>query len=152
MFKPEETFGHRFRLIHNAIEKSIDKQVGGILEGERLTGVQFATLHYLFHHQTTDVFQKDIEAAFHISRATASNILKGMEKKGLIQRVPMEYDGRLKKLLLTQKAYEHDKQARIGVERTEQWVIKGMTEEEIHTFRSLLDRAIQNLVDMSQDE
>ncbi len=152
MFKPEETFGHRFRLIHNAIEKGIERRLGAVPEEERLTGVQCATLHYLFHHEDTDVFQKDIEAAFHISRATASNILKGMEKKGLIQRMPIEHDGRLKKLVLTQKAYEHDKQARIGIEKTERWVTRGMTEEEINTFRLLLDRAIQNLVDMDQDE
>ena len=37
-----------------------------------------------------DIYQKDIEAHFGITRATASKVITLMEKKGLIQRVSTE--------------------------------------------------------------
>ena len=45
-----------------------------------------------------DTFQKDIESEFSINRSTTSEMLKLMCKKGMIQRVPVAHDARLKKI------------------------------------------------------
>ncbi len=42
------------------------------------------TLGYLNDHADTEIYQKDIEQEFKVSRATASNMLQLMERKGLI--------------------------------------------------------------------
>ena len=62
------------------------------------------TLGFLKDHSDCEVYQKDIEEAFSISRATASNMLGVMERKGLIKRVAVSHDARLKRLVLTDKA------------------------------------------------
>ena len=50
-----------------------------------------------------EVFQKDIEEEFYINKATASKMLSLMEEKNLIERVPLENDGRLKKIVVLEK-------------------------------------------------
>ena len=95
-------FGHKFRMIHNMIDKYFEKRCDGSIH--YLTRVQCATLHYLYDHRDEDVFQKDIEAEFSISGATATNILKGLERQALIMREPMPEDARLKKIVLQKRA------------------------------------------------
>ena len=151
-FEPEKNYGHKFRMLHNGIEKFMEFRRGN--NEEVLTSVQCATLRYLIQRERNgqEVFQKDIEAAFSIRGATASNILKGMEKKGLIERIPTEYDARLKRIILTDLAYEGDRKAKCNVYRMEQTIIKGMTEEEARLFNDLLERALHNVEELCRFE
>ena len=71
-----------------------------------------------------------------------------MEKEGLIQRIPVEKDGRLKKLVLTDKGCAYDKAAYENVIRLEDGMQKGFSEEELTKFREYLDRLTQNIVDL----
>ena len=57
-------------------------------ECENLTGMHSYVLGYLRREcEKRDVFQKDVEAVFEMRRSTASEILKLMEKNGLITRL-----------------------------------------------------------------
>ena len=147
---PNETMhrniGHKIRLIHNYIDRYF--HTSWERAGIEPTRMQCATLHYLRIHPEEDVFQKDLEAAFSISGATATNILKVMEKEGLITRIPMEKDARLKKLEMTEKGIQYDKAALANVVRLEEGMEKGFTEEELAIFREYLDRLTQNIVDL----
>ena len=51
-----------------------------------------------------DIYQKDLEKKFSVTRSTASKVVKLMVQKGLIVREEVESDARLKKLILTEKA------------------------------------------------
>ncbi|MDO7205446.1 helix-turn-helix domain-containing protein [Paraclostridium bifermentans] len=44
-----------------------------------------------------DVFQKDLESVFDLKRSSISLMLNNMEKSGLIERMLVKEDGRLKK-------------------------------------------------------
>ena len=144
-----QNIGNKVRVIHNYIDKYFHSswEKAGI----EPTRMQCATLHYLRCHQEEDVFQKDLEAAFSISGATVTNILKVMEKDGLIVRVAMEKDARLKKLVMTEKGMQYDKVAYSNVARLETGMEKGFTEEEITRFREYLDRLTQNIVDLVEE-
>ena len=141
-----QNIGHKIRIIHNNIDKYFHSswEKAGI----EPTRMQCATLHYLRNHKDEDVFQKDLEAAFSISGATVTNILKVMEKDGLIMRMPMERDARLKKLVMTKKGMQYDEVARANVVRLSEGMEKGFTQEEITRFREYLDRLTQNIVDL----
>lgn len=141
--------GHKVRIINNTIDKYFHSswEKAGI----EPTRMQCATLHYLRVHQGENVFQKDLEAAFSVSGATATNILKVMEKDGLICRVPMENDARLKKLEMTEKGVAFDNVARENIIRLEEGMKKGFTEEEITIFRDYLERMTQNIVDLVEE-
>ena len=98
----EDSVGYKMRLIHNRIHKQMEaKRIEN--EGD-VTGMQRWTLGYLNDHADTEIYQKDIEQEFKVSRATASNMLQLMERKGLIVRESVSCDARLKKISLTEKA------------------------------------------------
>ena len=141
--------GHKVRIVNN----NIDKYFHSAWEksGIEATRMQCATLHYLRIHQHENVFQKDLEAAFSVSGATVTNILKVMEKDGLICRVAMESDARLKKLEMTEKGRTFEQAASQNVIRLEEGMKKGFTEEEITIFRAYLDRIAQNIVDLVEE-
>lgn len=63
-------------------------------------------LSYLYDHRGQDIFQKDIEAEFSISRSTVTNILQRLEGRGLVRRQSVGSDARLKKLMLTSAGME----------------------------------------------
>uniref|UniRef100_UPI004056FE10 MarR family winged helix-turn-helix transcriptional regulator n=1 Tax=Agathobacter sp. TaxID=2021311 RepID=UPI004056FE10 len=146
----QNDIGHKMRIAHNAIDKYFSSSWKST--GMELTRMQCATLHYLEKHEGEDVFQKDLETVFSITGATATNILKVMEKEGLIVREPMPTDGRLKKLILTEKGILLNKKAHANVVRLEQGMKKDMTPEEIRLLGELLDRVTQNIVDIIEDD
>ena len=147
--KMHQDIGHKIRIVNNNIDKYFHSswEKAGI----ELTRMQCATLHYLKEHDDKNVFQKDLEVAFDISGATATNILKVMEKEGLITRVPMESDARLKKLVMTEKGSAFNAVAHENVRRLEKGMEKGFTEEEITRFREYIDRLTQNIVDLVEE-
>ena len=147
--KMHRDIGHKIRIIHNYIDKYF--HTSWEKAGIEPTRMQCATLHYLCHHPDEDVFQKDLEAAFSVSGATVTNILKVMEKEGLIQRIPVERDARLKKLVLTEKGCAYNKASHANVVRLEEGLRKGFTEEELTIFCEYLDSLAQNIVDLVEE-
>ena len=142
----EEHLGHRFRVIHNRIDKYFTGRRKN--EKPKLTRPQCATLHYLYDHREQDVFQKDIEETFSIPGATATNLLKGLERLGMIERMPLAGDGRCKRIVLCEKGIKAHKQAFADIIYMEEHLAKGMSKEELQILRGLLDRVIQNLEEM----
>lgn len=146
--KPEETFGHKFRIINNMIHKYMD--AGREREEDPVSRMQGGVIHYLFERQERDIFQKEIEEVFHISGATASNMLKSMEKNGFIERVAIPRDGRLKKIVLTPKAICKDACAKRNIERMESCITSGMSAEEVEALSRRLDAIIQNIAGLPE--
>lgn len=139
----KETLGYRFRLIHNEIHKRME--VKRLENGDDLTGMQRWILGFLREHDGEELYQRDIEAAFSVSRATASNMLHTMEQKRLITRVSVAHDARLKKLLLTERARSMTARADRDVREAEALLVKGFTEEERTKLTEYLDRILRNL-------
>ena len=149
MHNIKDDIGHKIRIIHNDIGKFFN--TSWMKEGIEPTRMQCATMRYLQLHENEDVFQKDLEAAFSISAATTTNILKVMEKEELIVRIPMPNDARLKKLELTDKGRAMNEAAHAQVMRLEDGMKKNFTEEELTRFRLYLDRLTQNIVDLVEE-
>ena len=139
----EKHLGHKFRIIHNMIDKYFEKRWDDSIH--YLTRVQCATLYYLYDHRDQNVFQKDIEAAFSITGATATNILKGLERQKLIMREPMPEDARLKKIVLLESGVVCHKQAYRNMIHMEETLAEGFSEEDLETLRNMLDHIIANL-------
>lgn len=146
----DQNIGHKIRIAHNCIDKYF-KTSWDDIKGMEPTRMQCATMRYLRAHQEEDVFQKDLEVTFSASAATVTNILKVMEKEGLIRRVPMPNDARLKKIEMTEKGCIIDTAARTQVSRLEDGMKKGFTEEEFARFREYLDRITQNIVELVEE-
>lgn len=139
-----DTLGFKIRLAHNQIHKRMEarRRENG---GEDLTGMQRWTMGFLKEHEGEDIYQRDIESEFSVSRATASNMLRVMERRGLIARVSVEHDARLKKLLLTERAKNMQERAEADMREMEELLCAGMSEEEIRSAKQYLDRILKNL-------
>ena len=101
----EKRIGIEIRILANLICRCLN-ELGFNEEHNGLTGPQGLVLGYLYDHQDKDIFQKDIEATFNIRRSTATGLLQCLEGNGFVKRVSVDYDARLKKIVLTTKAHE----------------------------------------------
>ncbi|TPR18289.1 MarR family winged helix-turn-helix transcriptional regulator [Apilactobacillus timberlakei] len=69
-----------------------------------LTSTQMSIIDFININKQKEIFQKDIEEEFYIQRSTASVLLKRMENKQLIKRIPSSMDARKKQVILTDKS------------------------------------------------
>lgn len=138
--------GMQIRMVNNLISRHIDnspinKQLSN------MTGTNAWLIAYISEENNLgrDVFQKDIEETFGVTRSTVSKVVKLMEKKGLISRQKVDYDGRLKKLVLTENSNEIVSLLQEDKLQTEQTVTEGFSEEELQTLSEYLVRIEKNL-------
>lgn len=114
-------------------------------EIDKVTGNNGCIIGYLADNAENDIYQKDIEDHFTITRSTASKVLSLMEQKELIQRQAVEQDARLKKIALTKKAWEIREIMLQDERKMEHNLLKGFTEKEIETLFSYITRMKENL-------
>ena len=81
--------------------------------------------HLIIHEKQGDIFQKDLENVFQMRRSTATGILQLMEQHGIIRREPVEHDGRLKRLVLTEQARAMDEYITERMQQMEQLLRQG---------------------------
>ena len=101
----QQEIGFEIRTLSNLMRRDFEKYRAQ-LNLNSPNGMHGWAIGYLMENSSNDIFQKDFENEFSIRRSTASNILKHMEDNGLIKRVPVEYDARLKKIILTERAID----------------------------------------------
>ena len=94
-----------------------------------------------------DIFQKDIEAEFNIRRSSVTSVLKLMEKNGLIERVSVSEDARLKKIILTEKGREVDKHVHNFIDDMENELKDEFTDIELDMFMDLVNRLSKKIDD-----
>ena len=111
-----------------------------------ITGIQSRILHYIFVKRADGpVFQRDVESAFGLSRSTATEILKLMERDGLLLRESMKSDGRLKNLIPTQKAAHLDEQIVEYLHKTEKQLTHGLSGKQLSLFLQTVVQMYGNL-------
>ena len=107
---------------------------------EDVTAMHGWILAYLYNSRDREVFQRDIERAFSITRSTVTNILQLMEKKGYIRRVSVPQDARLKRLILTDAGAEAHQQIMRSLRQTDQYISGLLTAEENAELLRLLNK------------
>ena len=142
----EKDIGFAVRRLSNLIKRDVEKSK--IRLGlDPVTSVNGWAIGYLFANRDKDIFQKDFENQFSIRRSTASNILKSMEQKGLIERISVESDARLKKIVLTEKAFEIHRKIMLEIEEREQRLRKNISEDELTAFFNVMNKLSANMED-----
>lgn len=114
-------------------------------EADRLTGMHGYLIGYLYENREHDVFQRDIEKQFSISRSTVTATLQLMEKNGLITRESVAQDARLKRIVLTQKALDLHQQIQADIMAFEAQLTRGISEEEEAVFLQVVQKMRDNL-------
>ena len=114
--------------------------------------MQGMILHYLSSQpEGTDVFQRDLEKQFNTGRSTVTGILQLMEQNDLIRRESVPQDARLKKLVLTPKAYRIQQEIHNTIMEMEEKLRKDIAPEELETVERVLEKIRKNLRDEGKE-
>ena len=130
--------------ISRLIKRYVDKHTHKAYV-DSLTGTHGWAAGYFYANRDKDIFQKDFEKEFNIRRSSATSMLKLMEKNGLITRESVDYDARLKKITLTQKAVELHEIIEKDFEELEKKLLKNLSEDEIECFFGVLSKIKNNI-------
>lgn len=133
-------------MIINKISHRLRRRSQAVQESIGISEAQGRILNYILAAGfSRDVYQKDIEEEFDLRSPTASSILRSLEKQEMILRVPDERDGRLKKLVFTEKAGRIRKALEEEIVETERRLLTGISGEEKETFLRLAEKMLHNL-------
>lgn len=134
----------------NVVKRYIDNSTA-MKYAEKYTGNNIWILGFLIRNQGHDVFQKDLEEFFSVRRSTVSKAIKLMVQKGLIIRESVDYDARLKKLILTEKAMEINEVIEKQLKDMGEKFTSNLTDEEIEEFSRILEKIRKSFESDSKD-
>ena len=140
----ERHIGYEIKALSNLMRRNIWEQ-SGLPEGDEFTEMQGMLLGFLCRNRDQEIFQKTLEEVFSIRRSTASRLLKQMEAEGLILRLPVSRDARLKRVTVTPKAEALNQQATARIQSMEDMLTQGVSQEELDQFRATLEKLKANL-------
>lgn len=112
---------------------------------DQITVMNGWIVKYLTLNEEKDIYQKDIENEFGITKSTVAGIIKLMEKKGFIERVSVPKDARLKKIVLTDKGRQYEINMGAQIRQDEQKFRENITDEEFEIFVRVLNKIKQNV-------
>lgn len=137
--------GRELHRLDNGIRRFLCKNSAAIKSKEEVTGTNLRIIRFLKHNEHRDIYQKDVEKEFGITRSTASRVLVLMEEKGLVERLSVEHDARLKKLVLTEKSARMGEAMHQVGEKTDMQLLLGFTDAEKEQLYDFIDRMVENL-------
>ncbi|AUG58425.1 MarR family winged helix-turn-helix transcriptional regulator [Acetivibrio saccincola] len=140
----QKSIGMEIRSLTNLIKRHIENSQH-FQDIDGISGVNGWIIAYLYQNENRDVFQRDLEERFSITRSTISRVLKIMEQKGLIERQGVDSDARLKKLVLTKKAKDIYQAIITDLRNVETKLMKGFSQEEKDTLFSYIERMKNNM-------
>ena len=114
-------------------------------EIERTVGTNGWILAYIGDQSDRDVFQKDLEKEFAITRSAASKNVDALVRGELLARESVPYDARLKKLVLQKRGEEILTLMRKNNAELEQKLTSGFSQRELSELRGYLERLSKNL-------
>ncbi len=116
-----------------------------IEECKPIPPTQFQIMEYIFKHDKTDIYQKDLENILKLRRATVSGVLQTMERNELIERITDSKDTRTKKIILKKIAKDIYIQTEKKMREIENIIIKDISQEELNNFSRILEKMKQNI-------
>jgi DNA-binding MarR family transcriptional regulator len=132
----------------NILSKRIHRRIGKEAAQYGLTDVQAKILAFVrFNSDKRDIFQRDLEEEFGIRRSSVTSVLQLMEKNGYIKRVSVSEDARLKKIVLTEKGLEIQRNVYDFILRFEKSLRDELSEDEFKILISLIDRLSKKIAD-----
>lgn len=145
--------GVRLRMLNNAVRRYIDRYAEGKKALDSLTCSNGWIIGYVceMKERGKDVYQRDLENNFGITRSTASKVLGLMEKKGLVERVSVSHDARLKKIVPTERSLEIGRVIKDDNEKMEHLLKKGFSPKELEQLYGYLERIQMNIEAAEKD-
>ena len=130
----------------NKISNRLRRRSQAVQKKTGLSGAGGNVLDYILAESAVrPVYQKDIEKEFGLRPPTATELLKSLEKDGMIQRIPDEQDSRRKRIIFGEKAARVEQALREEIEETERCLLRGISEDERKEFLRIAEKMLENL-------
>lgn len=114
------------------------------------TRMQMWIISYIRNNSERDIFQGELERTFNITRATASDILKRMERDGFVIRKSATHDARMKKITLTDEAIQIADEIRRNILKNEYLMARDISADDLNTFFRVIDKIKENLQNINE--
>ena len=135
--------GQQLASLNHLIKRNLQNELSSELM--RISAANGYILIYLYENKQNDVFQRDLEEYFNITRSTASKVLSLMETKGLIRRGGVDGDARLKKLVITKEGEMMLEALSDSRKQMEDKLTDGFSEDELDRLHDYLRRMKENM-------
>ena len=122
----------------------IDKRVEELSKSHP-TPTQMQIVGYILDNIDKNIYQRDLENALNLRRATISGVLQSMEKRDFIKRVVDENDTRTKKIILNKKAKDIFEKNKLHLDELEKIAIKDILNEDLEVFLKVINKMVENL-------
>ncbi len=130
----------------NKISNRLRRRSKAVQEAIGISGAQGNILSYILAEgEKRSIYQKDIEQEFGLRPSTATEVLKTLEGRGLIRRIPDERDGRYKKIVFTERASEIESAIKDEIMKSERLLLTGISQEEKEEFLRIAEKMLGNL-------
>lgn len=138
-------YGKKINIISNKIKWGFNQ----LAENYGVTGVQTRIFLFIVEKsKNTEIFQKDVEKDFDLSRSTVTGVLQLLEEKGLIVRTISKDDARLKKIIVTDEGYMLQRKLKVALKEYEINLVKGISEENLKILVEVLGSIERNIENM----
>jgi Transcriptional regulators len=133
----EKPLGVEIRLTGNMIKNFIDQTIQARLK-EKITGIEGMVLGYIFRHNDHEITSKEVMENNRGAKATTSQTLHNLEKKGFLIMSPSPSDRRKKVIVLTPKGIEVENEFKEIFKEISVQVRKGITIEDEAVVKRIL--------------
>lgn len=144
--------------ISNELKKldvEIGKRIFSITKEKKIkfhpSPLQAKIVKYLIENEGREIYQKELEEAFEISKATISGALLTMEKNYTIKRVSSKNDARQKKIVLPEESKEIYKEVKEIFRILNEELIKNISEEELENFLGTIEKMKKNIKTIKEE-
>ena len=126
------------------LSNTLRRKIDAFSSRGNLSGSQGRVLHFILA-QRGDVFQKDIEEEYCLRPPTATELLKKMERDGLIHRETMPNDARMKRITVSEKALHYKDIVIADITNLEDELTRGISRDALDTFFSVIEKMLDNI-------
>lgn len=105
-------------------------------------------LGYLCKHKYENIYQRDIERKFSVTRSAVTSIVKNMETNNYIKRVEVEHDARLKKLVITEDGEAMHNKIVDSFKEIDNIMVKNIDDNDYQIFLKVCHQIKDNLQDL----
>lgn len=147
--RDKRAVGFEIRTLNNMIMRKMESIA--VRHGEDAPTMSHGwILGYLYNHGDEDIYQRDIEKMFKLSRSAVTSILKILEERGCIKRQSVEFDARLKKIVILPKGIEIYKMSLEDIQIMDNILERNISKEDLKAFYRVMDQAKKNLIESEQ--
>ena len=126
------------------LSNKLRRKIDAFSSKESFSGSQGRVLHFILA-QSNDVFQKDIEEEYSLRPPTATELLKKMEKNGLIYREAMASDARMKRKIFSEKSLKYKDMVIADITALEEELTKDISQNELDIFFKVIEKMLDNI-------